>query len=234
MSHPVRRVEGVAEKPPIAVEVFSDIVCPWCFIGERRFQRAVAELATDPDFPGLDYVFRPFQLDPRAPKTGVPAVDAYARKFGGPDGAAAVIARVTTAAAEEGLEFHLDRAIRTNTADAHRLLWWALQTAGPDAQHLLAEQLMLAYFTDGEDIGDPDVLARRAASCGLDPGRARELLAEEKGLEALAVGLRRAAELGITAVPTFVVDATWSIPGAQDTDVFVRLLRRIAEKRHAA
>lgn len=218
----------------IDVEVFSDVVCPWCFIGKRRFERALDALSGDPDFPGVDVVYRPFQLDPHAPTVGEPVLDAYARKFGGPERAAEVVDRVTAVAAEDGLEFRLDRAKRANTADAHRLLWWALHTAGPAIQHDLNEQLMLAYFTDGDDIGDHDVLVDRAARCGLDAGAARAMLTDEDGVEALAVGVRRATELGISAVPTFVVDGTWSIPGAQDADTFERLLRRIADKRRAA
>jgi predicted DsbA family dithiol-disulfide isomerase len=223
-----------SEHDAFGVEVFSDVVCPWCFIGKRRFELALDALAKDPEFPGIEVVYRPFQLDPHAPAVGEPVLDAYARKFGGPDRAADVINRVTTVAADDGLDFRLDRSRRANTADAHRLLWWALHTAGPATQGDLNEQLMLAYFTDAADIGDHDVLVDRAARCGLDADAARAMLADEEGVEALAVGLRRASELGITAVPTFVIDGTWSIPGAQDADTFERLLRRIADKRRAA
>ena len=137
---------------------------------------------------------------------------------------------MTAIAAAEGLEFHLDRAVRPNTADAHRLLWWALWTAGPATQHELNEQLMAAYFTDGANVGDFEVLVDRAARCGLDPDAAREALVDEDGVEALAVALRHATELGITAVPTFVIDSKWSIPGAQDTDYFVEVLRRVTSR----
>ncbi len=95
-------------------------------------------------------------------------------------------------------------------------------------QRELNEQLMAAYFTDGENIGDHDVLVDRAARCGLDADEARRALADEEGVEALAVALQQAADLGITAVPTFVVDSRWSIPGAQDPEYFVRALRRVA------
>ena len=213
----------------VRIEVFADLVCPWCYIGQRRLDRAVSSLAADADFPGAEIVHRPFQLDPHAPRgRAEPVLDAYARKFGGPERAAASIARVTDVARAEGLEFHLDRAVRPNTADAHRLLWWALRTAGQTAQHDLNEQLMAAYFTDGEDLGDAAVLVARAARCGLDPGAARQALVDEEGVEALAVALQQAADLGITAVPTFVVNSRWSIPGAQDEEYFVHVLRRVA------
>ena len=213
----------------VRIEVYSDVVCPWCYIGKRRLENAIATLAGDRDFAGAEVVYRPFQLDPHAPRDrSEPVADAYARKFGGPQRASELMARVTKVAESEGLEFHLDRALRPNTADAHRLLWWTLRTAGAKAQHDLNELLMAAYFTDGEDLGDPDVLVARAARCGLDADAVRSMLADEEGVEALAVALRHAADLGITAVPTFVLNSRWSIPGAQDTEYFVQVLRRVA------
>jgi predicted DsbA family dithiol-disulfide isomerase len=215
----------------VGIEVYSDVVCPWCYIGKRRLERALATLGAEADFPGTEVVYRPFQLDPHAPRgRAEPVLDVYARKFGGPERAAAMVARVTDAAHAEGLEFRLDRALRPNTADAHRLLWWALWSAGADAQRALNEQLMAAYFTDGADVGDADVLVDRAARCGLDSDAARAVLVDEEGIEALAVALRSAADLGITAVPTFVVNSRWSIPGAQDTEYFVEVLRRASSR----
>jgi predicted DsbA family dithiol-disulfide isomerase len=215
----------------MSVEIFSDVVCPWCFIGKRRFDRALTTLADDADFPGADVVLRPFQLDPHAPRgPGRPALEAYARKFGGADRARQLVDRVTSIARTEGIEFHLERALRPNTGDAHRLLWWALRTAGPTVQTALNDELMTAYFTDGADLGDPEVLVERAARCGLDADAARAALLDEEGVEALAVGLRHAEELGITAVPTFVLNSRWSVPGAQQTEYFVELLRRVASR----
>jgi predicted DsbA family dithiol-disulfide isomerase len=215
----------------LRVEVYSDLVCPWCYIGKRRLERALTTLADEPDWVTPDVVYRPFQLDPRAPLgRSEPVLDTYARKFGGPDRAAEMIARVTEIARSEGLDFRLERALRSNTADAHRLLWWALRTGGAHAQHELNEQLMAAYFTDGEDLGEHGVLASRAERCGLDGEAARAALANEEGVESLAVALQQAADLGITAVPTFVVNGRWSIPGAQEPEYFVRLLRRVAAR----
>ncbi len=213
----------------ISIEVFSDVVCPWCYIGKRRLDRAVVTLGEDPGFPTIDVVFRPFQLDPHAPRgQAEPVLDVYARKFGGIGRATDMIARVTSIGRAEGLDFRFDRAVRPNTADAHRLLWWALRSGGAAAQRGLNDRLMAAYFTDGENIGDHDVLVATAAEAGLEPDAARRALAEEEGVEALAVALQQAADLGITAVPTFVVNSRWSIPGAQDPDYFVRALRRVA------
>jgi predicted DsbA family dithiol-disulfide isomerase len=216
---------------PIRIEVFSDLVCPWCYIGKRRFDAALRALGQEPDAPATEVVSRPFQLDPHAPRDRAePVLDVYARKFGGAERAAEMAAHVSDVARAEGLEFHLDKAVRPNTADAHRLLWWALHTAGAPVQLDLEEQLMAAYFTDGENLGDPDVLVARAEACGLGGDAVRRALVEEEGLEALAVGLQHAADLGITAVPTFVVDSRWAIPGAQEPDFFVRALRRVASR----
>src|SRR5215207_5970885 len=106
----------------VLVEIYSDVVCPWCYIGKRRFEKALAGFDRADE---VKVVWKPYQLDPTAPPTPTPVREAYARKFGGPDAASQIIDRVTAAAAGEGLEFLLDRALRANTFDAHRLMWWA-------------------------------------------------------------------------------------------------------------
>jgi predicted DsbA family dithiol-disulfide isomerase len=209
----------------VLVEVWSDVVCPWCYIGKRRFERAVEQLAGEID---VEVVYRPFQLDPTAPPgttTSVP--DAYARKFGGPERAAALIDRVTTIAAGEGLEFHLDRARRANTLLAHRLIAYAMDAGGPELHERVKERLLRAYFVDGLDVGDVDTLADCATDVGMDRDAVHDHLRSEAGRDDVAAELTRATELGITAVPTYVMDGRWSIPGAQDTHVFVQVLRRL-------
>lgn len=211
------------------VEVYSDIVCPWCYIGKRRFERAVAELADDPTFePEIDVVFRPYQLDPTAPPgMTMPVAETYARKFGGPERATAIIDHVTGIASSEGLDFHLDRARRANTREAHRLLAWAERQGHQDQ---LKERLLAAYFTNGEDVGDHDTLVGAAADVGLDPDQARALLDSDDGVAELEAALAMATDAGISAVPTYVIDGRWAVPGAQDPDVFVQVLRRVAER----
>ena len=214
--------------PAIRVEIWSDVVCPWCYIGKRRFERAADELAGEIQ---LDVVYRPFQLDPTAsPGRSQPVFDAYARKFGGPDQARAIIDRVTEAAAGDGLDFRMDRALRANTLLAHRLLWLAEQPESPVPQAALKERLLQAYFIDGLDIGDPEVLADCAAEVGFDRAAVTELLESERGRNEVAAYLEQAADNGISAVPTFVINGQWAIPGAQDTDTFVNVLRRLHEK----
>jgi predicted DsbA family dithiol-disulfide isomerase len=209
----------------VRVEIWSDVVCPWCYIGKRRFERAVAEL--DGEL-GIDAVYRPFQLDPTAsPGSSMPVAEAYARKFGGPEQARAVIDRVTAMARQAGIEFRMDRALRANTLLAHRLLWFA-EPPCPIPQATLKERLLKAYFIDGLDIGDPEALADCAVDVGFDRGEIVEFIDADRGGVEVAAMLRYAHEAGITAVPTYVIDGRWAIPGAQEPEVFVRVLRRFA------
>ena len=214
--------------PTIQVEIWSDVVCPWCYIGKRRFERAVAELDGEVD---LEVTYRPYQLDPTAsPGKGGPVFDAYVKKFGGPEQARAIIDRVTQTAADDGLDFRMDRALRANTRLAHRLLWWAEQPDSPVGQHELKERLLQAYFHDGLDIGLPETLADCAAELGADREQVLGWLATDAGTTEVREYLEQAADSGISAVPTYVINGQWGIPGAQDTDTFVNVLRRLAEK----
>jgi predicted DsbA family dithiol-disulfide isomerase len=209
----------------VRVEIWSDVVCPWCYIGKRRFERAVAELDGELE---IDVVYRPYQLDPTAsPGKSMPVAEAYARKFGGPEQAQAVIDRVTAIAHEAGIEFRMDRALRANTRLAHRLLWLA-EPPCPIPQDDLKERLLQAYFIDGLDIGDPGVLADCAAEVGFDRDEVLEFLDGDAGSAEVSAMLQQAHDAGITAVPTYVIDRQWAIPGAQDPEVFVQVLRRFA------
>lgn len=215
----------------VNVEVWSDVVCPWCYIGKRRFERAVGEVADEID---VEITYRAYQLDPRAPVgRPTPVSEAYARKFGGPDQARAIIDRVTAVAAGDDLGFRMDRAVRSNTFDAHRLLWWAERPDTSVEQSALKERLLAAYFVDGLDVGDHATLARCAAEVGADADEVSAFLAGNDGADEVRRSLEQAIELGITGVPAYVVDGMWTIPGAQDTDVFVQVLRRVAARRAA-
>ncbi|MEO6651189.1 MAG: DsbA family oxidoreductase [Ilumatobacteraceae bacterium] len=214
--------------PAIQVEIWSDVVCPWCYIGKRRFEAAVAELG---DEVRLDVSYRPYQLDPTAsPGQSQPVFEAYTKKFGGPEQAQEIIDRVTENAAGEGLEFRMDRALRANSLLAHRLLWLAEQPDSPVDQTVMKERLLQAYFIDGTDIGDPDALADRAAEVGFERDEIITFLESERGRVEVAAFIHEAAELGITAVPTFVINGQWAIPGAQDSETFVNLLRRLNDQ----
>jgi predicted DsbA family dithiol-disulfide isomerase len=216
----------------VRVEIWSDVVCPWCYIGKRRFETALATLGDEID---VEVVYRAYQLDPTAsPGTSMPVAEAYARKFGGPERARQIIDHVTSVAAADGIEFRLDRAKRANTLLAHRLLWWAEQPESGADQAAVKERLLQAYFVDGLDIGDAEVLADCLADLGLDRDVVASFLAGDGGIGEVYEQLAVAHANGITAVPTFVIDDAWAIPGAQDPDVFVQVLRRMHERARAA
>jgi len=214
--------------PKLQVEIWSDVVCPWCYIGKRRFEAAAEELAGEVE---LDVVYKPYQLDPTAsPGTSQPVIEAYAKKFGGRGQAEAIIDRVTQEAAGVGVEFRMDRALRANTLLAHRLLWLAELPGSPVDQAALKERLLQAYFVDGLDIGDPEVLASCAAEVGFPRQDVVDFLESDGGKAEVAADLERAMDSGISAVPTFVINGEWAIPGAQDADTFVNVFRRLSER----
>jgi predicted DsbA family dithiol-disulfide isomerase len=211
---------------PVHVEIWSDVVCPWCYIGVRKFGQAVEHLAGEVD---VSYVLRPYQLDPTAsPGAARPVVEAYARKFGGPERARQIIDHVTAVAAEAGIELRMDRALRANTFSAHRLLWRAEQPGSLVAQPVLNERLLRAYFADGLDVGDPDVLADLSAELGDDRAAVLAFLDSDEGRGEVTELVAQAAAHGITAVPTFVLGREWAVPGAQEVETFERVLRRFA------
>jgi predicted DsbA family dithiol-disulfide isomerase len=213
-------------RPSLTVEIWSDVICPWCYIGKRRWETAAATLRDEVD---LNVVFRPYQLDPTAsPGTTVPVVEAYAKKFGGPERAAQIIDHMTTVAAGEGLEFRMDLALRANTLLAHRLLWLAEATG---QQYALKERLMRAYFCDGLDVGDIETLANCAHDVGMARDGVRDFLRSDDGTAEVQALLQTAAQADITAVPTFVFDGRWMVPGAQDPETFVNVVRRLLAQR---
>lgn len=216
---------GELVRPTLTVEIWSDVVCPWCYIGKRRWEAAAATLRDEVD---LQVVFRPYQLDPTAPAgEPTPVSDAYARKFGGPERAQQIIDNVTSIAAADGLTFRLDRALRANTLLAHRLLWLAEATG---QQYALKERLLHAYFCDGLNIGDIATLVQCADDVGMPADQVSAFLHSDDGIVEVQQEIRSAVEAGITAVPTFVIDGRWMVPGAQDPDTFVNVVRRLLQR----
>ena len=211
------------------LEIFSDVVCPWCYIGKRRFDRAAANLITAGFNLNLEVNYRPFQLDPTAPlDTPTPVRDAYAKKFGTTERADEILSHVTTIAATEGINFRMDIAIRANTSRAHRLIALAQTT---ELDHTkLKESLMIAYFCEGRDISNIDTLIDIASTFGLDKVQVSEMFNSKLGDQQLDADLLRATELGVTAVPTYVFNEQWSVPGAQDTETFERVLKKLSQQ----
>ena len=213
------------------IEIFSDVICPWCFIGKRRFETAISRLRDRGVDVQVDYTFRPFQLDPTAPNDSpTPAKDAYAKKFGGPERATEILDHVTSVAAQDNITFNMDIALRANTFLAHRLLSYALLKHGAAVQILLKERIMDAYFTDGKNIGDIDVLADCAESAGINRAEAHTFLNSDELVDEVRSEIAEAAEYGVTAVPTFIINGQWSVPGAQDVEMFERIIERLLEK----
>ncbi len=209
----------------LQVEIWSDVVCPWCFIGKRRFETALATFReANPDVQ-IDVAYRAFQLDPTAPPGVIePVKEAYIKKFGGPEQAQQIIDRVTEEAAGEGLDFNMDIALRSNTLAAHRLLALAEKHG---VQEALKERLMLAYFSEGIAISDVDELIRLGAEVGLDAEVTRGWLDGDGGKAEVLENLEFAGAAGITSVPTFVFNREHGIPGAQPAEVFVKVLEEL-------
>jgi predicted DsbA family dithiol-disulfide isomerase len=223
----MRAVPGGVEDR-VQVEIWSDVVCPWCAIGKRRFAAALAR------FPHRDEVtvrWRSFELDPGAPpEREVDNVEHLAAKYGmSRADAEAAQQRVAAAAAAEGWDFHLDRARGGNTVDAHRLLHLAAERGVQDA---VKERLLAAYFEQGERIGDHPTLVRLAAEAGLDADEARAVLAGDRYREAVRADEAQARAYGITGVPFFVVDRRYGVSGAQPADVLLDVLERAWADAH--
>lgn len=209
------------------VEIWSDVACPWCYVGTERFERAVADSGVD-----VDVVYRSFELDPTVPTGGAapPLVDYLAAKFGDRSRVQAAHARLADAGAELGIDFRWSQMRRANTFDAHRLLTWALETAGAERQRALKKALLRAYFTDGKVMSDHDVLADLALGAGLDRESANEVLSSDRYAAEVRAAREEAHRNGIAAVPTFVVEGEWLLQGALETDRWVKALTHISEE----
>lgn len=218
-------LETNKEMSPMKVEIYSDVACPWCYIGKARFERA---LGAYPGAGQVEVVYRPYQLDPGAPTEAVPMLEYLERRFG--TGARAMADRVSENARGEGLEMDYDRGLAANTLDAHRLLRLAEQEHGPEVQRALAEGLFRAHFSEGRDVGDAGVLAEIAAGTGMDPERTREYLISGEGTREVKEEIAGAQRLGITAVPTFVFEGKYAVQGAQPTSAFLQALEAMARE----
>ena len=205
------------------VEIYSDVACPWCYIGKRRFERA---LAAFPGARGVEVVYRPYQLNPDAPATAVPLQRYLAQRFGAQG--AQMARQVTDTARAEGIVMDFDSALSANTLDAHRLLRLAEHEYGAAVQQAVKEKLLEAHFGLGADIGDTGVLETVAAAAGLDAERVRGYLAGEEGRREVKEEIAQARRLGITAVPTFVIDGRYAVQGAQQASAFLQVLEQVA------
>ncbi|MCO8277604.1 DsbA family oxidoreductase [Actinoplanes sp. TRM 88003] len=204
------------------IQVWSDVVCPWCYLGRRRLDVALAQ------FPGeVTVTFRAYQLDSSPVPPGLPIKQAMAAKFGDRARTDQMLAHVTALAAAEGLHLDYDRAIAANTFDSHRLIAWA---AGQGRQAEMVEALQRAHFTEGLDLGSPAVLAAAAGSIGLTEAAAAAYLRSEAGTIAVEADLAQARELDISSVPFFLVDGKYALQGAQEPATLIEAFEEIARR----
>ncbi|MBY8881411.1 DsbA family oxidoreductase [Actinacidiphila acidipaludis] len=207
------------------VEIYSDIACPWCYVGKSRFERA---LSAFPQADSVEVVYRPFQLDPAAPQQPRGHREVLAQKYG--PQAVAMDERITQLGAAEGITFDFDTVLENNSLLAHRLLRYALDTHGAETQTRLKGRLMAAHFGEGMDIGDREQLADAAAAVGLDRDAVAAFLRSDDLRAEVQADIDEAHQLGISAVPTFVFEGQWAVQGGQETSTFLRVLEQVAKE----
>ena len=207
------------------IDIWSDLVCPWCYLGATRFSAALDIVGRD----DVEVHWRAFQLDPNAPATPQDLRTVIDGKYG-PGSFEGMTDRLVALGAAEGIEYRFDRAKFVNTADAHRLVAWAEDEQGAAAQARLVDVLFAAYFTDGADLSSNEALLAAVAAADLDVDAAASVLDSDRYAEDIATDQRLARERGISGVPAFVIDDTYLIPGAQDVDQIVLMLERAREK----
>jgi len=205
------------------IEVVSDVICPWCFLGKRRLDKALA-LVTDVK---AEVIFRPFFLDPSIPPDGFDRHRYLSDKFG--EARLATLHKpLEDAGAKDGVPYHFDKITRTpNTLDAHRLIRWA-QQVGKQAE--VVEALFCAYWRDGKDVGDAAVLVDIAKSCGMDGAEVQRLLPTETDCVAVMDEVQKAYALGVQGVPTFIINQKYGISGAQEAEALASAIRQVAAK----
>jgi predicted DsbA family dithiol-disulfide isomerase len=193
----------------ITIEVVSDVICPWCYLGKRRLDKAIAML----EGVETEIRWRPFLLDATIPDTGIPRREYLLKKFGSAERIAELHKPLRAAGDAEGIAYAFDKIeVTPNTLNAHRLVRWA---HGPGKQHEMAEKLFALYWLEGENIGDSDVLLKAAVDVGLDGPLVSQLLGSEADLDPVIAEINQAVELGITGVPTFIVANRYAVVGAQ-------------------
>src|ERR1700756_1682149 len=212
---------------PLKIDIVSDVVCPWCYIGKRRIENA---LKLVPDVP-VEVHWRPFFLNPWVPREGISREEYLTTKFGSVDAYKGIANRVVTAAGEEGLTYHPDLVKRQpNTVDCHRLIHWA-EAKGKAAE--MKQRLMELYFRDGGDLTDVNVLVQAAADIGLDADDVRKRLATDEDVARVSADAQEAAEKGISGVPTYVFAQKYAVSGAQPAEQLARAIRQVSAEVNA-
>jgi len=214
----------------VPVDVVSDVVCPWCFIGKHRLEKAIA---LKPEI-AVRISYRPYLLNPWVPRGGMNRNEYLITKFGSVDRYRANAERIVALAAEEGLTYNVDLITRQpNTLDCHRLILWAGETGKPDAAARMKQRLMELYFTQGADLSDNEVLIRAALECGLDGEEVRHKLATDVDAEQVTAEAEAAKNAGIDGVPCYIMGGRFAISGAQAPEYLAAAIARAAAERQA-
>jgi len=218
---------------PIRIDVWSDIACPWCYIGKRNLEKGLQETVSDDDAPVVEVTFHSYELSPDTPVDfDGDELDYLAGHKGMPrDDVRQMLDRVTQVAADAGLDYHFEHVKHTNTVKAHELLH-AAKEAG--RQHEMAERLMSAYFVEGRHVGRIEDLVALATEVGLDADATRIALESEKYLSDVRADQAQAAAYGINGVPFFVIDGKYGVSGAQPPEAFAQIARQVWSERGAA
>jgi predicted DsbA family dithiol-disulfide isomerase len=212
---------------PLTIDIVSDVVCPWCYIGKRRIENA---LKLVPDVP-VEVNFRPFFLNPWVPREGISREEYLTTKFGSVEAYHGIAQRVVLAAGEEGLLYRPENVKRQpNTIDCHRLIHWA-EAIGKAPE--MKQRLMELYFRDGGDLTDVNVLVQAAADIGLEPEDVRKRLATDEDVSLISALAQDAANKGIQGVPTYVFAQKYAVSGAQDPAMLARAIRQVSEEVNA-
>ena len=208
----------------LPIDVVSDVVCPWCFIGKRRLEKAIA---LRPDIP-VEVRFRPYFLNPWVPREGISREEYLTLKFGSPERYRPMAERVAAAASEEGLSYRLDGIKRQpNTIDCHRLIFWAGEIGNGSA---MKQRLMELYFAEGADLTDREVLIGAAAENGLDADRVRDRLGGEDDVAQVEREAESAKQAGIDGVPCFILGGIVAVQGAQSPEHLAQAIERAANE----
>jgi len=217
----------MTETSAVTIDIVSDVMCPWCYIGQKRLERAMEQVADVP----VTINWRPYQLDPTLPPEGKDRKTYLAEKFGGEERARSLYENVRQAGVSEGVAFAFDKiAVSPNTLDAHRLLRWA-GSSGDGVQNKLARRLFQLYFEEGANIGDHAVLIDAARDVGMDVSIVESLLPTDADRDKVTEEIATAQRMGVTGVPCFLLEGRYAVVGAQDTSVLADAIRKISEAK---
>jgi predicted DsbA family dithiol-disulfide isomerase len=212
---------------PLTIDIVSDVVCPWCYIGKRRIEQALQQVTDVP----VELHWRPFFLNPWVPREGISREQYLTTKFGSVEAYKGISARVVAAAEQEGLSYRPDQVRRQpNTIDCHRLIHWADQIGKASE---MKQRLMELYFRDGGDLTETDVLVQAAADCGLDADDVRRRLATDEDVALISAQAQEAADKGISGVPTYVFAQKYAVSGAQDPQLLASAIRQVSAEINA-